>query len=163
MIAVLCSVASVMSESLWPQGYSLPGSSVHGILQARGEGDDRGWDGWIASLTWWTLVWVDSRSWWWTARPGVLWFMESQKAGHDWVTELNWTEYWNGLAFPSPGDLPDLGIKLRSPALQADSFMLRHWGSSAHHVSLQIHSGCQFSLSLPSLWILFHYIAKKYI
>ena len=61
-------------------------------LGAGGEGDDRGWDGWMASLTWWTWVWVNSRSWWWTRRPGVLQFMESQRVGHDWATELNWTE-----------------------------------------------------------------------
>ena len=46
-----------------------------------------------ASLTWWTWVWVDSRSWWWAGRPGVLWFMWSQRVGHDWVTELNWTKW----------------------------------------------------------------------
>ena len=57
-----------------------------------GEGDDRGWDGWMASWTRWTWVWVNSRSWWWTERPGVLWFMESQRVGHSWVTELSWTE-----------------------------------------------------------------------
>ena len=61
-------------------------------LGAGGEGDNRGWDGWIASLTWWTWVWVDSRSWWWTGRPGVLQFMGSQRVRHDWETELNWTE-----------------------------------------------------------------------
>ena len=57
-----------------------------------GEGDDRGWDGWMASLTLWMWVWVNSRSWWWTERPGVLWFMGSQRVGHDSATELNWTE-----------------------------------------------------------------------
>ena len=51
-------------------------------LRAGGEGDDRGWDGWMASLTRWTWVWVDSRSWWWTGRPGVLWFMGLQRVGH---------------------------------------------------------------------------------
>ena len=59
-------------------------------LRAGGEGDDRGWDGWMASLTRWTWLWVDSRSWWWTGRPGVLRFMGSQRVGHDWATELNW-------------------------------------------------------------------------
>ena len=59
-------------------------------LKAGGEGDDRGWDGWMASLTQWTWVWVNSRSWWWTGRPDVLWFMGWQRVGHDWVTELNW-------------------------------------------------------------------------
>ena len=62
-------------------------------LRAGGEGDDRGWDGWMASPAQWTWVWVDSGSWWWTGRPGVLWFMGSQRVGHDWATELNWTEY----------------------------------------------------------------------
>ena len=57
-----------------------------------GEGDDRGWDGWMASPTRWTWVWVNSGRWWWTGRPGVLRFMGSQIVGHDWVTELNWTE-----------------------------------------------------------------------
>ena len=61
-------------------------------LGAGGEGDDRGWDGWMASLTRWTWVWVNSGSWWWTGRPGVLQFMGSQRAGHDWATELNWTD-----------------------------------------------------------------------
>ena len=61
-------------------------------LGAGGEGDDRRWDGWMASLTLWGWVWVDSGSWWWTGRPGVLRFMGSQWVGHDWATELNWTE-----------------------------------------------------------------------
>ena len=61
-------------------------------LGAGGEGDDRGWDGWMASLTQWTWVWVNSVSWWWTGRPGVLQFMGLQRVRHDWATELNWTE-----------------------------------------------------------------------
>ena len=61
-------------------------------MGAGGEGDDRQWDGWMASLTRWTWVWVDSGSWWWTGRPGVLQFMGSQRVGHNWATELKWTE-----------------------------------------------------------------------
>ena len=61
-------------------------------LGAGGEGDDRGWDGWMASPTQLSWVWVNSRSWWWTGRPGMLQSMGSQRVGHDWVTELNWTE-----------------------------------------------------------------------
>ena len=57
-------------------------------LGAGGEGDDRGWDGWMASLTRWMWIWVNSGRWWWTGRPGVLWFMVSQRVGHDWETEL---------------------------------------------------------------------------
>ena len=60
-------------------------------LGAGGEGDDRWWDGWMASPTWWTWVWVNSGSWWWTGRPGVLQFMVSQTVRYCWVTELNWT------------------------------------------------------------------------
>ena len=57
-------------------------------LKAGGEGDDRGWDGWIASPTQGTWVWASSRSWWWTGKPGVLWSMGSQSR-----TRLsNWTE-----------------------------------------------------------------------
>ena len=61
-------------------------------LGAEGEGDDRGWDGWMASLTRWTWVWVNSGSWWWTGRPGVLWFMGSQRVGHDWATDVIWSD-----------------------------------------------------------------------
>ena len=61
-------------------------------LGAGGEGDDRRWDGWMASLTRWTWVWVNFMSWWWTRRPGKLWFMGSQRVRHDWATELNWTD-----------------------------------------------------------------------
>ena len=58
-------------------------------LRAGGEGGDRGRDGWMASLTQWTWAWVDSGSWWWTGRPGVLKFM--WRIRHDWATELKWT------------------------------------------------------------------------
>ena len=61
-------------------------------LGAGGEGDNRAWDVWMASLTRWTWVWVNSGSWWWTGRPGVLWFMGSQRVGHDWATDLIWSE-----------------------------------------------------------------------
>ena len=62
-------------------------------LRAGGEGDNRGWDGWMASPTQWTWVWVDSRSWWWTGRPGLQQFMRSQRVGHNWETKLNWTKH----------------------------------------------------------------------
>ena len=66
-------------------------------MKAGGEGDHRGWDGWMASPTQWTWVWENSRGWWWTGRPGVLRFMGSQRGGHDWVTELNRTELFSQL------------------------------------------------------------------
>ena len=58
-------------------------------LKAGGEGDNRGSDGWMASLTWWTWVWASSGSWWWTGKPGMLQSKGSQRVKHDWVTELN--------------------------------------------------------------------------
>ena len=61
-------------------------------LGAGGKGDDRGWDGCMASPTRWTWVWVNSGSLWWTRRPGVLRFMGSQRVGHNWATELNWRQ-----------------------------------------------------------------------
>ena len=59
-------------------------------LKVGGEGEDRGWDGWMASPARWTWVWVNSGSWWWTGKAGMLQSMVLQKAGHDWLTELNW-------------------------------------------------------------------------
>ena len=59
-----------------------------------GEGDDTGRDDWMASLTQWTLVWVNSRSCWWTGRPGMLQSMGWQRIRDDWATELNWIEMW---------------------------------------------------------------------
>ena len=55
-------------------------------LKARGEGDNRGWDGWMASPSRWTWVWTSSGSWWWTGKPGVLQSMGSQRVRHDWAT-----------------------------------------------------------------------------
>ena len=64
-------------------------------LEAGREGDDRGWDGWIASLTRWTWVWASSRWWWWTGRPGMLQSMGLNWVGHNWATELIWTLHLN--------------------------------------------------------------------
>ena len=64
-----------------------------GRLKAGGEGDDRGWDCWMASPTQYTWIWVNSGSWWWTGRPCVLQSMGMHRVGHDWATELNWQCY----------------------------------------------------------------------
>ena len=70
-------------------------------LKVRGEGDNRGWDGWMASPTRWTWIWINSGSWWWTGRPGVLQSMGPQRVGHDWETELNWTfDLWRLCSLP---------------------------------------------------------------
>ena len=65
-------------------------------LKVGGEGDDRGWDGWMESLSWGTWIWISSGSSWWTGKPGVLQSMGSQRVRHDWVTELNWWENEKG-------------------------------------------------------------------
>ena len=90
-------------------------------LGAGGEGDDRGWDGWRASLTQWTWVWLNSGSSCWTGRPGMLWFMGSQRLGHDWATELteltiNLFLHWD---FCSPGTL---------------IYIIVHWVSHVEHI-----------------------------
>ena len=87
-----------------------------------------GWDGWMASLTQWTWVWVNSRSSWWTGRPGVVQFMGSQRVRPDWVTELNWT-------LPI-GFLGQRDFSLRSRKKSSRQLVLRallgqrdfHWG-----------------------------------
>ena len=119
-------------------------------LGAGGEGDDRGWDGWMASLTWWMWVWVNSGRWWWTGRPGVLQFMGSHRVGHDWATELmqNDIEYFGNQGFPcgsvgkesacNAGDLgsvPGLG---RSPG-EGNGYPLQY-------------SGLENSMDLYSPW-----------
>ena len=77
-----------------------------GKLKTGGEGDNRGWDGWMASPTQWTWVWIGSGSWRWTERPGVLHSMGSQRVRHDWATELNWLivcpSFFSGFYFYQP-------------------------------------------------------------
>ena len=71
-------------------------------LKVGGEGEDRGFNGWMASLTWWTWIWTSSWCWWWTGKPDVLQSMGSQWVRHNWATELNWTElklYFTSITF----------------------------------------------------------------
>ena len=85
----------VKTPILWPLDLKswLIGKDPHsGNMRAGGERDDRGWDGWMASPTQCTWVWVNSGNWWWTRRPGMLQSMGLQRVGHNWVIELNWTE-----------------------------------------------------------------------
>ena len=81
-------------EILWPPEAKIwligKDPDVWERLKGGGEGDDRGWDGWMASLTLCTWVWIISGSRWWTGKPGVLWSVGSQRVGHDWETELSW-------------------------------------------------------------------------
>ena len=78
---------------LWPPDMThLKRPWCWGRLKVWGEGDDRGWDGWMASLTQWTWVWVNSGSWWWTGKPDMLQSMGLQRVRHDWATELKCTQ-----------------------------------------------------------------------
>ena len=88
------------------------------LLKVGGEGDDRGWDGWMASLTWWTWVWVSSGSCWWTGRPACCspWGCRVRR---NWATKLNWTDTgfliqqasWTCLVkVPTGSQLPELGF-----------------------------------------------------
>ena len=78
---------------LWPphvKNWLIGKDSDAGRDWEQAEKGTTGWDGWMASLTQWTWVCVNSGSWWWTGRPGMLQFMGSQRVGHNWTTELNW-------------------------------------------------------------------------
>ena len=90
---------------------SLEKTLILGKLKAGAERDDRGWDGWMASLTQWTWVWVDSGSWWWTGRPGVLLFMGSQ----NWTRLSDWTELkWWHHPYAESKELKSLVVKEES-------------------------------------------------
>ena len=85
--------AKVETPILWPpyaKSWLIGKDSDAGRDWGRRSKGTTGWDGWIASLIQWTWVWVNSGSWWWTGKPGVLRFMGLQRIGHDWATELNW-------------------------------------------------------------------------
>ena len=79
---------------LMPRTDSLERLCCWARLKAGGEGDNRRWDGWMASLTRQTWIWTSSGSWWWTGKPGMLQSMGSQWVKHDWVTEPNWIPWW---------------------------------------------------------------------
>ena len=92
-------------------------------LKAGGEGDDRGWDGWMASPIQWPRVWASSRSWWWTGKPGMLQSMGSQRVGHDWVPALtDWLflplQGWMSVSLPQN--------HMSKPNPQSDE--IRKWG-----------------------------------
>ena len=80
-----------------------------------GEGDNRGWDGWMTSLTQWTWVWVNSGSWWWTGKSGMLQSMGSQRVEHNWGTKLNWTEPNHFIGLPCGSNGKESGLQFRRP------------------------------------------------
>ena len=123
-------------------------------LGTGGEGGDRGWDGWMASPTQWTWVWVNSGNWWWTGRPGVLWLWDLKES--DMTERLNWTEL---VLCSVIWDLMDYRLP----------------GSSVHRISQAriLKLGCHFLLQgifltqrlnpclLPFRWILYHWATKE--
>ena len=113
-------------------------------LGAGGKGDDRGWDGWMASPTRWTWVWVNSGRWWWTERPGVLRFMGSQRVGHDWATELNWR-----LLNKSPQNLM---VYSRPCVLWLQNSATSQWGWFFKCFSVLHLSNYLFPWTSPSCW-----------
>ena len=94
---------------LWPLFIHLKRCWCWKRLKVGREGDDRGWDGWMASPTHWTWVWVNSGSWWWTRKPGVLQSMGLQRVRHDRATGLNWTVFLEiSCFFHDPTDVSNL-------------------------------------------------------
>ena len=138
---------------------SPPGSSVHGILQARIE---RGWDGWMASLTQWTWVWVNSRSWWWTGRPGVMQSIGLQRVGHDWATELiDWLTDWGkntrvGYHFLFQWIFSTQGLNL---TLLPCSWILYYWDTREALTSLFIFSIVLHEWNYPLCTLPVHFLS----
>ena len=97
---------------------SLEKTLMLGKINVGREGDYREWDGWMASPTWWTWVWVNPGSWCWTGRPGELQSMGSWRVWHDWVAKLNWTE----LNSPIPVHFSSLIPKMLMFTLAISSF-----------------------------------------
>ena len=104
-------------------------------LKVGGEGDNRGWDGWMASPTQWTWVRAISRSWWWTGKPGVLQSMGLQKVGHDWATELT---DWK-LSLPWSNDFSNYMIWTwkQSPLVQGVPNLVNHFTFSMSIIKIQ--------------------------
>ena len=88
----------VETPILWPPNVNsqIIGKDPHSgkDWRQKEKGDNRGWDDWMSLPTQWTWVWVNSKSWWWTGRPGVLRSLGSQRVGCDWATELNYSKCW---------------------------------------------------------------------
>ena len=108
---------------------------ILGKIQGGKRRDDRGWDGWMASLTQWTWVWLNSRSWWWTGRPSVLQSMGLQRIGYHWATELNWLILWvrnSGRA--CSGGLRQIHMVSAQQLELEDTLWRRFYYSHAYHL-----------------------------
>ena len=128
-------------------------------MRAGEEVDDSRWDRWMASPTWWAWVWVNSGSWWWTGRPGVLRFMGSQRVRCNWATELNWWHSRTSQVALVVKNLPtnagDLGDTDSIPRLG------RH-PEEGHGSPLQ-YSCLENPMNRGTLWATVHGAAKSWI
>ena len=120
---------------------SLEKTQILGKVEGLGnKEDDRGWDGWMASLTQWTWVWAISGSWWWTGKPGMLESIGLQRVGHNWVTELNWTMSRNWKLKGKVRTIAELGSELRFSSLTDELVMGREacwrWHTDIDRVAL---------------------------
>ena len=119
-------------------------------LKAGGEGDDRGWDGWMASPTQWTWVWISSGSWWWTGKPCVLQSLGSQVVWHDWATELTELKLDHSLSNIVDHTLPVLKHLKSTVGLRWHSSIVIGIKSSA--VAFRTLQLCQVLIKMWSTW-----------
>ena len=120
-------------------------------LKAGGEGDDRGWDGWMALPTQWTWVWAGSgSSWWWIGRPGVLQSVGLQRVRHDWAIELNWTQLFSRLTLCDPTDCRTPGFPVFHHLPEFGQTLV-HWVSDALQPSHLLSSPSPPADNLPSI------------
>jgi len=117
---------------------SLEKSLMLGGIGGRRKRGHRGWDGWMASLTQWMWVWVNSGSWWWTGRPGVLQFMGSRRVGHNWATDL-----WTSLSSPFPSHpsklIQSLCLSFLSHTYRFPFAIYFTYGNVSFHLTLSIY------------------------
>ena len=126
-------------------------------LKAGGEGNDTGWDSWMASPTQQAWVWVNSRSWWWTGRPGVLQSMGLQRVWHNWETELNWTDRLLTSPLPKYTQLPPL-LMILNRAVHLLQYL--HWH---YHPKARVYTRVQsWYWIFYSFWQIYNVVIHHY-
>ena len=106
-----------------------------------------------SSLTRWTWVWVNSGSWWWTGRPGVLWFMESQRVGHDWATHLIWSEqFWTTMHTKHNCHLIDLTSLLWKNLCLNHSFLYSFFKITRQDFANEAYQNITLEDETPKYW-----------
>ena len=132
-------------DHLMRRADSLEKTLILGKIQGGRRRERQRMDGWIASPTWWTWIWVSSRSWWWTRKPGVLQSMGLQRVGHDWATELKWTE-----------NVIQVDIVIQYVALW-------EWGFSLSITHLKCTRVVECISIFFLCWVLFHCVVKPWL